>query len=83
MKEMTVAFTISYRWWRTDKENDILPHHVDCLKETAEARIGEMTAQGFTSGELHDNIFMEDTDIENGEDGISYRGWWEKVEKLS
>ena len=67
---------ISYRWWR-DSGKNIKPEHVEALEERAEERIQEMMGQGFTSGELTDNIHMTDKD---SEDGVEYTGHWE-VEK--
>lgn len=63
---------ITYRWWR-DGDN-IKPEHIEALEERAEDRIRELMAQGYTSGELIDNIHMTDDDPE---DGVEYTGWWE------
>lgn len=71
--------TITYRWWRPGLYEKIIPAHVPALEENAENRIGEMMAQGHTSGDLSDNIVMTDDDPE---DGVEYRGWW-KVEITS
>jgi len=74
MAEISKRYTITYRWWNSDLES-ISPEHQAALDETAEARIAEMLMEGFTSGELYDNIYMLDTDPE---DGIEYQGWWVK-----
>lgn len=63
---------ISYEWWRDDGK-EIKPSHILALDESALNRIHEMRNEGFTSGELLDNITMDE---EDGEDGISYSGWW-------
>ena len=80
---MKRKITITYRWWRenTAIKKPIDKDHIDALKETAWDHIISMMAEGYTSGELHDNIFMQDTDIENGEEGITYKGWWETTDK--
>ena len=69
---MERTINIKYRWWKNGGE--IKPEHVDALEERAEDRIKEQMSQGFTSGELVDNIRMIDNDPE---DGIEYSGWWE------
>jgi hypothetical protein len=57
--------TITYRWWRASKKG-INPDHIEALEAAADARIAEMTAQGYISGELNGD-----------EDGVEYTGWWE------
>lgn len=74
MAEISRRYIISYRWWNNDIET-ISPEHREALDETAESQIAVMLKDGFTSGELNDNIHMIDSDPE---DGITYRGWWEK-----
>lgn len=64
---------ITMRWWRSGK-GKIRKEHEEVLWERADERISEMMAQGFTSGELSDNIHMTDN---NPEDGVEYSGWWE------
>ena len=71
MKQIERSKTITYRWWR---DGEIKPEHIPALEERADERIVEMTAQGYTSGELNDNIRMTDDDPE---DGVEYTGWWE------
>ena len=73
MKQIERSKTITYRWWR-DSENEIKPEHVAALEERADERIAEMMAQGYTGGELNDNIHMTEDDPE---DGVEYKGWWE------
>ncbi len=73
MKQIERSKTITYRWWR-DGETEIKPEHIAALEERADDRIAEMTGQGYTSGELNDNIRMTDDDPE---DGVEYTGWWE------
>ncbi len=67
--------TINFEWWHDDHdlEDHIDAEHAEALEETAIDRIIVMMKEGFTSGELSDNISMHDSD---GEDGIGYSGWW-------
>lgn len=74
MAEISKSYQISYRWWNNEVAT-IPPGHRAALDETAEEMIAGMLKAGYTSGELCDNIHMLDTDPE---DGIEYRGWWEK-----
>ena len=75
MKEYKKQITINYRWNRPSGE-DIIEDHIEALDESAQDSVIAMMKDGYVSGELNDNIFMNDSDIENGEEGISYRGWW-------
>lgn len=70
---MNRKIVITY-WWKADNGEEIKPSHIEALEETAEQRINEMRADGFTAGELIDSISMDDDDPE---DGVSYSGWWE------
>lgn len=47
-----------------------LNSHLDALNESAMERITECLKEGYVSGELIDNIYMDD------EDGVEYSGWW-------
>lgn len=68
---------ISYQWSRSESGKSIKPEHVEALEESAEDRIAKMMGDGYTSGDLLDNIFMTDDDGEDGnQDGIEYSGWW-------
>lgn len=74
MKQLDKTIVIHYRWWRDcDGDDSIKPEHVEALEERAMDRIKEMMEEGYSSGELLDNIRMSD---EDGEDGIEYTGWW-------
>lgn len=64
--------TISYNWSRTD-DKEIPTEHLEALEESAMERVVEMMDEGYTSGELHDTVRMND---EDGEDGIEYSGHW-------
>ncbi len=68
---MKRTIIISYEWWRGAGE-EIKELHVEALEESADLRIGEMMKEGFTSGELRDNIRMND----DPEDGVEYSGYW-------
>ena len=66
---------ITYRWWNNEnKKKPIDKKHAEALEESAKERIMKMMKEGMTAGELHDNIFMHDTDPE---DGVEYQGWFE------
>jgi len=72
MQSLKKQITINYEWRALDYEN-IISEHIKALEETAFDRVVKMMKDGYTSGELHDNIHMLDTDLE---DGVNYRGWW-------
>jgi hypothetical protein len=73
MKQLEKKLYITYRWWRPNEE-EIKPEHVEALEESAMERINDQMSEGMSSGELHDNILMNDDD---GDDGITYQGWWD------
>ena len=73
IKTIERKITITYNWYRGDKK-PIKPEHIPALEERAMDRIKEMMAQGYISGELHDDVRMDD---EDGDDGIEYSGWWD------
>ena len=74
MKELKREINIAYRWWRSDKK-PIRPEHIEALEESAWNLISwQVHEHNNTSGELIDNIYMDDKDLENG---IDYRGYWE------
>lgn len=70
---MKRTVTINYNWTQADG-SEVLPHHVEYLEESAMERINSQVKEGFTSGELHDNLNTVD-DPENF-DGIDYHGYW-------
>lgn len=71
LQQLERTVSISYRWWRDDGE--VLPHHENALDESAMSRIRSLMAEGFTSGELADNVHTAN----DPEDGVDYRGHWE------
>lgn len=68
---------INIKWWPNQKGTDIKESHLEALEESGFNRAHEMLAEGFTSGELQDNVRMDD---EDPEDGIGYSGHWELVD---
>jgi hypothetical protein len=74
MLEIERSKTITYRWWRSGRYEEIISEHIPALEESAEDRIAKMMTEGYTSGELRDNIHMTDDDPD---DGVVYIGWWE------
>ena len=73
MKEIKRSKKTTYSW-KPIAGGEIKPEHIPALEEAAETRIAEMMDQGYTSGQLFDNIYMLDDDPE---DGVEYQGWWE------
>jgi hypothetical protein len=71
MKQIESKKTITWSWWTDD--NEIIPEHIPALEEAADNRITQAMEEGFTSGELNENIRMTDDDPE---DGVPYRGAW-------
>ena len=71
---MKKKIILSYNWSRNDGKKKISTRHEEALEEDAMSRIFEMTKEGYTSGELHTFVRMDGKD---GEDGISYSGWWD------
>ncbi|AGZ17690.1 hypothetical protein X824_gp133 [Escherichia phage 4MG] len=67
---------ISYWWKKSDNNGEVLDRHADFLEESAQERIFEMLNEGYTSGELFDNIHSCDEDTENG---VDYHGAWEST----
>ncbi|KXS54998.1 MAG: hypothetical protein AWU57_594 [Marinobacter sp. T13-3] len=57
--------------WNTDETTP--REHEEALQESGVERALKMINEGYTQGELIDNIHMLDTDPE---DGVEYRGWW-------
>ena len=74
---MKRKIVITYEWWRGIHEG-VKPSHVEALEESATAHINTMLAEEFTSGELIDNINMDDDDPKDGEE---YLGWWSATTK--
>lgn len=75
MKQLTrkVITSYTYRWWRDDGKA-IKNSHIETLDDTAIEHITELMQHGYKSGELVDSIRRTARD---GEEGISYSGWWE------
>jgi hypothetical protein len=73
MAQIERKIEITFRWWNDD-QTEVKPSHIEALEETAKERIFQQMNEGMTSGELTDNIHIDNTD---GEDGIAYSGWWE------
>lgn len=71
---MKGKISLNYEWWNSEHpQKSIKESHREALEESAEDRIIEMMKQGFSCGELLDNISMDD---EDGDEGVSYRGSW-------
>lgn len=71
---MKRVVTIEYNWaMDSDSKAEIKEKHQEALEEKAMERVVDMISEGYTSGELCDNVRMDD---EDGENGIAYGGWW-------
>ena len=73
MKLLKKRQEIEFRWWRNDKKA-IIEEHIEELKDCANERIQEMTAQGYTSGDLLETLY-----IPKGK-GVDYSGCWDVTE---
>ena len=71
MKQLEVKKTITYRWWRAARTQEVRKAHIDELRQIAEAHITAQTQQGFTSGQLLHMTRLR---------GITYQGYWEVSE---
>lgn len=72
---MERVLKISYNWTNNDNESgEVLEHHKEYLEESAFDRIGYMMKQGYTSGELSDNLHSQEDPADH--EGTSYSGWW-------
>ena len=66
--EITRIKTTKYNWWNNDIDKISSDQHDD-LDKAALERINEMEKDGFTSGELHEIIDINEKEIE-------FQGWW-------
>ena len=72
---MNSRIIINYSWQDAEApKRPIRASHREALDETAQSQIGDMMQQGFTSGDLTDNIHMDEYD---GDEGIPYVGHWQ------
>lgn len=72
---MERKITIKYRWWRDGEGHaDVNREHVEALEEAARERISDMVKEGYTSGELCENI-------NDGNNEEEYTGWWQLTEE--
>ena len=77
---MQKQITITY-WWKCDKiKGDFPIQFQEALNDSAEFRISEMMKEGFTSGELIDNIQLDIPHNKTPKDGWECKGWWEAKE---
>ena len=67
MKAIKTQIQFTYEWWQGDDDYSMIDEHRERLDEHAVARINEMSSEGFTCGELEEEI-----------DEICYSGFWEK-----
>lgn len=68
MKQLEITQETIIRWWRNDDK--LIPKdHITQLEQSAKDRVREMVDQGYSSGELNEEI-----------KNISYSGYWEVKE---
>lgn len=56
-------------WWRRDGDFAVPKHHVQQLEEAAMTRIKFMMEEGYTEGQLHENLLT-------GKRATLYSGGW-------
>ena len=67
MAQIERKIIITYRWWITyNKDESISLQHTEILESSAIKHINEMIDQGFSSGDLNEEIHV-----------MNYSGWWE------
>ena len=64
---------IEMEWWTEEDKSEPKQEHQEALVETAMEQVPAMVVDGYREGEMADNILMVGDD---GEEGISYRGYW-------
>ena len=64
---------ITFNFWRDDQK-PVQEEHEPFLMEAAIVRISELLREGYTSGQLIEQVVSCD---EDPEDGVEYSGWWE------
>ena len=70
---MKKKITITYNWWCNSNPKEDIPSDIQSdLEESAEERITEMSAEGFTSGQLLATLTVD------GED-VDFQGHWERA----
>lgn len=67
---MKIEKTITVNWWANNVDS-ITTHHRDQLEEIGFTHALEMLKEGFTSGELSEDL-----------EGIEYSGWFELNTKV-
>ena len=65
-------------WWRCEQIKGNIPESLaTALEESTEERIKHMMAEGYSSGELIDNVNMDLPGLETPAEGWDCSGWWE------
>ncbi|NMB83299.1 MAG: hypothetical protein GYA14_15935 [Ignavibacteria bacterium] len=62
---MKRKIVITFSWWHDEAPN-VESEHEERLESAAMERISQLLPDGYTSGELHEEI-----------EGIYYNGWWD------
>lgn len=63
-------------YWECEGLDEIPLALAEALEESAQERIASMVREGYTSGELCDNVNMDLVDKETPEDGWECSGGW-------
>lgn len=74
-----MEFKLLVNWWTAADRSEPKVEHEEALNEAAVEQIVEKWKEGYTSGQLFDNIRMTD---EDPEDGIAYEGYWSISQEL-
>jgi hypothetical protein len=72
----TGKLSIEYRWTCESFPKGLPLYLKECLAETAEERIMEMTSKGYREGELLDYVNTDFEGVETSENGFECRGWF-------
>jgi hypothetical protein len=77
---MEKQIIINY-WWECAKIKGEIPESLICtLKDSAFGRISETMKEGYTSGELCENIFDDIPNRKTPKDGWEFHGFWTATE---
>ena len=64
---------IEMEWWTTEDQSEPKQEHREALVETAMEQVPSLVVEGYREGVMTDNVLMAG---EDGDEGVSYRGYW-------
>lgn len=73
-KQIVSNKMITYRWWNSDSDAEIISKHIPLLEANAHLTISEKVEKGYQCGELNFS-FTDEKDNQT-----IYRGYWEVKE---